>query len=299
MKILYHIPSLDTIYAGRTIYNGFRNAFIDLGHDFLPFTADDDLEKVLKSYNPDIFITGSHFYYQKFLDYKLLEKYREKGLVVFVSIGFWKVPINKTRISEAPGFESDIKTVGLIKNNLLGDIYFNVVEQGDERMADFEKETGHKYFTIPLAADGIFLKEVFDEKFKSEISYIGTNLPKKRELFKQYVFPLKSKYELKLYGQDWTLVDRILGWIQRGGQYFNIPYLRSIRKPKLKISDEAKIYKSTEISINIHEDHQRQYGGDCNERTFKIPFCGGFEITDDVACIRKYFKRERGDYYCS
>ena len=32
-----------------------------------------------------------------------------------------------------------------------------------------------------------------------------------------------------------------------------------------------------------------QFGGDCNERTFKIPFCGGLEICDDVACVRDYF----------
>ena len=32
------------------------------------------------------------------------------------------------------------------------------------------------------------------------------------------------------------------------------------------------------------------YGGDCNERTFKIPAAGGFEIVDNVKCISKYFK---------
>lgn len=31
-------------------------------------------------------------------------------------------------------------------------------------------------------------------------------------------------------------------------------------------------------------------GGDCNERTFKIPAFWWFQIVDDVSCIRKYFK---------
>jgi len=283
------MPSLDTIYAGRTIYNGLKNAFIDLGHEFLPLTADDNLEEMLSSYDPDILITGSHFYYQKYLDFNLLKKYRDKGMVVFTSVGFWKTLSDRNRINEACGLEDDLETVNLIKNNLLGDIFFNVVEQGDERMIGFEKETGYKYYTIPLAADKIFLKKIFDEKFRSEISFIGTYLPKKRDLFKKYVFPLKDKYLFRLYGQDWTFFDRILGWVQRGGQYLNIPCLRSIRKPKLQIADEAKIYKSSLVSINIHEDHQREFGGDCNERTFKIPLCGGFEISDDVACIKKYF----------
>ena len=80
-----------------------------------------------------------------------------------------------------------------------------------------------------------------------------------------------------------------MGWVQRGGQYFNIPYIRSLQKPKLSFNEEGDIYASSTISINIHEDYQRKFGGDCNERTFKIPVSGGFEITDDVACIRKYF----------
>jgi spore maturation protein CgeB len=62
-----------------------------------------------------------------------------------------------------------------------------------------------------------------------------------------------------------------------------------LRKPKLELEDEAKIYSSSIISINVHEDYQRQYGGDCNERTFKIPMCNGFQVVDNVACIKKYF----------
>ena len=55
------------------------------------------------------------------------------------------------------------------------------------------------------------------------------------------------------------------------------------------MEEEAQIYASSRILPNIHEDYQRKFGGDCNERTFKIPFCGGFEICDDVDVVRDYF----------
>ena len=154
----------------------------------------------------------------------------------------------------------------------------------------FERETGYKFYTVPLAADKLNLSYEFSTDFISDISYIGTNLPSKRRFFQECVFPLRTKYDLRLYGQDWTFRDRMMGWIQKFGQYYNIAHLSSIRKPSLQISDELKIYSSSRICINVHEDYQRKFGGDCNERTFKIPICGGFEITDDVACIRKYFK---------
>jgi len=290
MKIAYHIPHPNSLNAYRTIYNGFKNAFVDMGHEFYTFTADDDLEDFLAKNKPDIFLTATHFYYKKFLDFAILQKYRDLGMKVFVKVDFWNSPINSGRINEAKSLKDDKDTVQLIKNGIYGDVFYHVVEQGDKRMDGFERETGYKYHTIPLAADKIALKDIFVEKFKSDVTYIGTYLPQKKEIFKNYLFPLKKKYDIKIYGQDWTFMDRSIGFIQKIGQYFNIPVVKSLRKPKLQLGDEGKIYKSSIVSVNIHEDYQKEFGGDCNERTFKIPFCGGFEITDDVACIHKYFK---------
>lgn len=284
------MPSLHSIYANRTIYNGYKTAFIEKGHEFITLTADDSLEEILSKEKPDIFITASHFYYQKFIDNKMLLKFRQKGLKVFVKIDFWKSPLDKSRINEARSMSDEVDKVEMIRNGTLGDYFFHVVEQDDERMRGFELATGKKFYTIPLAADKTLMKYSFEPEFKADISYIGTYLPAKRKFFKEYVFPLKNIYDLKLYGQDWTYKDRVLGWVARIGQYFNLPVIRSLQKPKLKLDDEAKIYSSSLICVNVHEDYQKEFGGDCNERTFKIPLCGGFEITDDVACIRKYFK---------
>jgi hypothetical protein len=291
MKIVYQIPFLGTLNAYRTIYNGFKNAFEDLGHEFHPYTSDDNLERLLEQINPDIFMTQTHFYYQKDLDFKILQKHRDKGMKVFVKIDFWDTPISGNRINEAKSLKDDTKTIQLIQDGIYGDAFYYVTEQGDKRMDGFSKTTGYEYYTIPLAVDSITLKNPEKkDHFKADISFIGTYLAQKRDYFNEYVFPLKKNYNLKLYGQDWTKLDRSLGFVQKIGQYFNIPTIKSIRKPKLKLEDEGSIYASSTISINVHEDYQREFGGDCNERTFKIPFCNGFEITDDIACIHKYFK---------
>jgi spore maturation protein CgeB len=154
----------------------------------------------------------------------------------------------------------------------------------------FKEETWYDFYTIPLAADKIVLKSYFEEKFKADISFIWTNLPQKKEFFNNWVFPLRKLYDLKLYWQDWTKLDKYIGFIEKVGQYFNIPVIKSLRKPKLKLEDEWVIYNSSVISINVHEDYQRKFWWDCNERTFKVPLCWWFEIVDDVECIKKYFK---------
>ncbi len=290
MRVLYQIPNLDTIYAGRTIYNGYKNAFIDMGHQFSPLTSEDDFDAVCESFRPDIFITSLSQFYLKFLDLDALGRRKRAGLKVFVNVPFWKSPMSKLRINETSGLSSNDYHIGLIKSGEFGDVYFNSCEQDDERMAGFGEGTGHPYFTIPLAADKTILFEERDERFLADISYIGTFLPEKRKFFREIIFPLRRKYTVRLYGQDWTFIDRLRGFLQKIGQYFNLSWLRLIQKPKMELEDERKVYASSMISVNVHEEHQKRSGGDCNERTFKIPLCGGFEIVDDVDCIKRYFK---------
>jgi spore maturation protein CgeB len=261
-----------------------------MGHEFFSFSPGQDLKAFLEEVKPDVFITASHFFYRKFLDYKLLEEYRKDGMILLTKIDFWNSPLNKNRINEAPSMKDDKGAKRLIKEGRLGDYYFSTASRDDDRMKGFKEFAGVDFITIPLAADKIALIRDYAEEFASDIAFLGTNLPQKRQFFKEWLFPLRKKYDLKLYGQDWSMADQVLGLITKGGQFFNIPILRSLQKPKLQLGDEAKIYSSAKILVNLHEDYQRVYGGDCNERSFKIPFCGGLEISDDVKVLREYFE---------
>lgn len=289
-RVAYHLPYPSTIYAYRTIYQGFKNAFEDLGHEFHTFTPEHELKDFLQTVKPDVFITSSHFFYRKFLDYDVLMDYRKNGMVLLTKIDFWESPLNKNRINEAPSMKNDSVAKELIKSNKLGDYYFSTSSQDDDRMKGFKDFAGTDFITIPLAADRIALKAEYDKNFSSDIAFIGTNLPQKKEFFKEWLFPLSKNYDLRLYGQDWTRTDKYIGLLTKIGQYFNVPIVRSLQKPKIALGDEAKIYASSKILVNLHEDYQRQYGGDCNERSFKIPFCGGLEIADDVRILREYFE---------
>lgn len=290
MKILFHVPHLNTIYAGRTIYQGYKDAFTDLGHQFRYLTADDNQKLVFDNYAPDVLFAGLSSYTLKYLDLNAVKECKKRGMKVFINVPFWVSPMSKTRINETPSLSTNQNFINLIKSGNYGDVYYNVCEQNDPRMGGFEKVTGYKYYTIPLAANKKMHFYEYSEKFRSDISFLGTNLPEKERFFKEVIQPLKNKYNVKFFGQDWTFLDKFLGSSQKLGHFFNVPYLKSIQKPKLDLSDERKIYSSAIISLNVHEDYQRKFGSDCNERTFKIPLCGGFEITDDVACIRKYFR---------
>ena len=73
MKIIFQIPFKETLYAGRTIYNGYKNAFNDLGHKFRSLTADDNWEKVFYEFKPGVLIIPFNPHYQKFINFKIIK----------------------------------------------------------------------------------------------------------------------------------------------------------------------------------------------------------------------------------
>ncbi len=288
MKILYNIPSLESIYAARFIYEGYKDAFLDLGHEFRAYTSKDfgNFEKILDEYKPDIFISSLHRYSLKFLDLELLKKHRKRGMVFFNQIIPWK----KQSSQMAGGdLENDSYLVDLIKKGLAGDVFFIWIEQDDRSMEGFTKATGYPFHTIILAANKKNFFPDYDEKYKADISYIGSYLGSKRAYIKKHLIPLMGKYDVKTYGGDWDLTSRLLGYVQKAGQFLNIEMLKGVRKITLPLDAARKVYTSSIISPNIHEDHQREYGSDFNERTFNIIASGGFEICDNVKAIRRYF----------
>ena len=131
MKVLYQINSLESVYAARFIYEGYKDAFLELGHEFRPFTSNDNLEKVLPEYTPDIFITSLVDFYLKFLDLDLLKKYREKGLVMFTQIRPW---LKQNDVPWASNLKEEKNLVDLIKKGLAGDVFFHWLEQDDPSM---------------------------------------------------------------------------------------------------------------------------------------------------------------------
>jgi spore maturation protein CgeB len=293
MKILYHMPYVDALNAGRTIYNGYKNAFIDLGHGFETLTAEDDFSRIMDQFTPDIFMTCLGRYYLRYTDLEAIKKHKFRGMKVWVNTPFWRSPIKRSRLNENPGLANDKKLTGLIADGNYGDFYYNSCEQDDPRMEDFTLKTGCPHISLPLAADKIVLDGRKQNWFLADIAYVGTYLPEKRSFFKKAIFPLAKQYRLSIYGQDWTTADRIRGILQKFGQYYHLSFLKNLRKPRLRLADEGHIYASATVSINVHEAYQKKFGGECNERTFKVPLCNGFQITDDVACIRKYFQEDK------
>jgi hypothetical protein len=289
MKIAYFIPTVTTVYAARFIYDGYKEAFVDLGYTFKTITADDDLEEVLAEYEPDIGIISLNNYTEKVFNFKVLQKFRDKGMVLFTQIANW-LPMNK--VMGGTGLINNQNHVELIKNGMAGDIFFHWMEQDEPLMDGFEKTTGYGFETILVAANDKQYFNQYDDKYHFDINYVGSYLGDKKEFIKEHLLPLKKKYNVSINGSDWTKTDKLMGYIQKFAQYYKIKALQNIRDIKINIEQERKLYSSSTISLNIHNKDQRRLGTDFNERTLKIIACGGFEICDNIEMLRRYFKED-------
>lgn len=280
------MPSLESVYAARFVYEGFKNAFTDLGHDFKPFSAGEKLNQVLERFRPDIFMYSLNFFHLKYIDVNVLQRYRQSGLVVFCQVRGWH------QLTDEPGsrpLKDNQREVELIRSGLAGDIFWHWFEQDEPLMEGFRENTGKGFETIHQAADKTLYFFEYDEKFASDLAYVGSFLSAKRAFLRQQVLPLRQKYDLRIYGSDWTRLSRLFGLVQKAGQWFNIKPLKRVRKLPLRLDDERKVYSSSKISLNVHEDYVKRFNCEVNERTFKIMACGGFELSDNVQLLRRFF----------
>lgn len=287
MRILYSIPSPHSVYAARFVYEGMKNAFIALGHEFRPYTSEDDLADALNDYKPDIFLYSLNFYHLKFLDLPLLNTWREDGLVVFCQIRAWH-HVSSGGVA-AGGLKDHRRERDLVTCGLAGDVYWHWFEQDEPLMDGFVEATGRRFETIHQAADAtLYFPDRRDES-SCDLAYVGSYLPAKRRFLRENVLPLRRRYDLRIHGSDWTFSNRLLKHVQRTGQYFNIRPLKEIRKLSLSIEDERQLYSSARICLNVHEEQVRRTGCEINERTFKVLACGGFQLCDNVRLLRRFF----------
>ena len=279
MKILYYIPYPHSTGADRWIYEGWKGAFEDMGHKFFEATEYDDLRTKVELTNPDIFFVANlgdivlkHS--------ETLKWIRNKGIKIFLIV-YW--PLKKEEVK-------------IIKEGEIADVYFG--EREPESMVEFEKLTGRKYVLIPNAANKLlhFPTEPV-KKYQYDIVYLGAKLPHKKWFTNNVLFPLTKKYNVGIFGPYWTLKDNLLRLSQKicreikfkkGADFFN--KFRIV----IPLEEENQLYSSAKISLNFHE---RENDGSqphyvLNQRTYKIPACGGFEICDWVPALRKYFTED-------
>lgn len=276
MRVLYHIPYPAEVGADRWIYEAWRFAYEDLGHEVYELCAGDDATDRVKEVAPDLFYTAYNFFSLR-RDQALLRWIRGQGTKIFMRVDWPRTP----------------EEVDVMRTGEIADVY--VGEREPESMVEFEEATKQTYRLVPNAANRRYhFPTPPTAKYDYDIAYLGAYLPKKRNAFDEILMPLARKYRVGIFGPYWTTADSVLRACSKLGK--TVGFRRGVewverRRVQIPPHEENLLYSSAKICVNFHE--RAPDGGQphyiVNQRAFKIPACGGFQLCDHVPALRRYF----------
>ncbi len=290
MKILYTIPNPYGLGADRWIWEGYRDAFRDEGHEFFTLSEFDDFEKSVRDLMPDFF----------FLDFAFFITYVKRAGEVKEDF-FREIKNNGVKIMCLAGVGA-----GLDKdehNQFAADLWRRYMLYMDvcftnthspQQTNIFEKKFGKKLYFIAHAANTkYYFPENPDQKFACDIAFVGSYYAQKKQVFDKLLLPLKKKYKVRIYGTGWTMGDKILrlgSGVARCLRFEVLARLINDQRITILSDDERRLYASAKICVNIHEYYNDGASkGLSNEREFKILASGGFELSDYCPGMERYF----------
>lgn len=285
MRVLYHLSYAGGLGAERWIYEGYKAAFEDLGHEFRALTNYDEPRKVVREFAPEIFMTSTGaFSGQKNRDFlEILEKFGTRAL-----------------FSVDHDFRSYLLTLQDLQKRKFKLWYYGFCSV--EEMSGFEKETGKAYHLVPLAANRFtHFPSAPDPRYAYDIVFVGAKLEKKKFLFDKVLFPLAKKYRVGIFGPGWTLKDHLLRLASGIARKLKIvPLADAVNRARVSVTveEERALYSSSKICVNFHEYHDGRVYDHSNEREFKIPASGGFQMSDYVPMMADLFEPDKEIVLC-
>lgn len=115
-----------------------------------------------------------------------------------------------------------------------------------------------------------YVKGQEQEKYKTDLCFVGGYWPYKAITLDKYILPLCSgKYKIRIFGnQPWN-TNKYYGFLPQ--------------------TEERHVLKSAKICLNVHELHSQELGYDVIERPFKLISNKCFVVSDYVLRLHRIF----------
>jgi len=289
MKILYTIANTYGLGADRWIYDGYRHAFGAERQEFYKVTQFDGFEKRTLEIKPDLLlldfcflIVYANMYGRGEVSPNFFRDLKNRGTTIFCLV---PTGTDKEELTER---------VSLFRKYLpFFDLCYSyqLPEVTNRFQGLFGKEI---YCILPAADTHYFFPDRPDKRYESDIAFVGSFYTAKKDAFRKLLYPLYKKYKVLVYGPGWMITDRILrlgsGLSRRLGWEKTTCWIND-RRITISPDEERKLYVSAKICVNIHEYYpDGTIRGYINDREFKVPACGGFQLSDYIPGMEHYFK---------
>lgn len=243
--------------AGKWVYDGYASAWEQTGYDVIrrksiePEDPPKECSIMLACHN--ILATNTKEMHQR---RGWLQKF--ENVYLFVTANTFPDPWG-THENYVSKLSQDFEFVKILQS--LNNIHFwsfcNVSEK-----PEFWSDWGDVRY-VPLAFDSINYQRKYDERYASDACFVGgwadNGFNTKKQILKEW-----------------------LGAFRDSGLK-----CRFLINQNISHEEEERILSSAKVCINIHDDYQREFGLDTNERSFKALGLNGCLLSDSVDELRR------------
>ncbi|HGE5778931.1 MULTISPECIES: CgeB family protein [Bacillus] len=167
--------------------------------------------------------------------------------------------------------------------------YYDFVFTQEINCISFYKSIGcQNVYHLPLAADpNVFYPKDVDEKYKTDILFIGVAFSNRVKIFDEIAGYLASKN---------TLISGV-GW--KSLKNYHLLQQRINANHWLSPEETANYYNGAKVVLNLHRSHddltinknsEKIEALSLNPRTFEISACGVFQLTDIRPDLSEFYK---------
>ena len=236
--------------AGKWIYAGYGRAWESMGYEVVHYDALSQIDEEPNSYY--LMAIDGTVSDQEALQ-KVVDSYKT---FLYVQPNEFPAPWGSH-----PNFQCHCPDEFIDKLNELKNVIFWVFGNTTKYHTKWKKFINY----IPLAFDNISYQPQKDDNYAYDICFVGgwadNGFNEKRAIMLAHFDELKK---------------------------LNINMGICINQG-ISVQDEANLLYNSKISLNIHDQYQRVYGDDSNERTFKSLGLNGFLICDKVREVKRLF----------
>lgn len=254
---------------------GLIHALEAMGHTVirLPFGRTIPVEKLDRT---DVVVFPMHPAYFGGIDLELLRKLkvRDGTRIVVSGQGFGLETSRWTHEHENAHPPEQMK---VMESGLIDLCYTWYPEPGRKLyFGPWAERFGIPVVSLPLAADATVLSRRIEGppgSLTSEVGFVGGIWSTKEAPLQRYLMPVLDRFSHTLVGK---------GWDRYGYRCSDLPE-----------NMDHWVHGSCLVCPNVQQDSHRELPGmPCNERTFKIPAGGGFQICDPNSTLRSYFAED-------
>lgn len=240
--------------AGKWVYNGYTAAWVSKGYQVISrktLGVEDPPE------NCSIMIACHNILAKnvKELNEKIRWLSKFEKVYLFVTANRFPDPWG-SHVNYVSTFAADSDFVEILKNRLNNIHFWSFCNTS--KKPEFWSDWDVVHY-LPLAFDSINYRRAYDEKYASDVCFVGgwadNGFNTKKQILKDWLGAFKDT-DLKC---------------------------RFLINQNVSHEEEEKILSSTKVCINIHDDYQHELGLDTNERTFKSLGLNGCLVSDYVA----------------